>query len=190
MLRILSIFHSFSIALSLSRTLAFGNDRARAVPLISSIYKDTRDRRRPVQIAPWDDWLKIASTSTGLLPPEACEEEKEEKPCAHTSDYNRRQNFSASASGHAGKRVARDGDRARRVKGASGGQMTGKKDAQRGRDPRRKSYVENGGTRLVGIAAKEISSVNGDNPYPGSNDGGMAAARGRSRRAGGGERKE
>lgn len=33
--------------------------------------------------------------------------------------------------------------------------------------------------------AKEISSVNGDNPYPGSNDGGMDV--GRREREGGGE---
>lgn len=36
--------------------------------------------------------------------------------------------------------------------------------------------------RLVGIAAKEISSVNGDNPYPGSNDGGMDGGEGAGRR--------
>lgn len=51
--------------------------------------------------------------------------------------------------------------------------MTGKRDARRKRS-QGESYVENGGTRL---AAKEISSVNGDNPYPGSNDDGMDAAR-------------
>lgn len=68
--------------------------------------------------------------------------------------------------------------------------MTGKKDRWRregrgwgeggrrsGKIVRRKRQNE---TR--GIAAKEISSVNGDNPYPGSNDGGMDAARGRGAR--------
>lgn len=47
--------------------------------------------------------------------------------------------------------------------------------------------------RLVEIAAKEISSVNGDNPYPGSNDGGMDDGRregGGGGRASAGERKE
>lgn len=61
--------------------------------------------------------------------------------------------------------------------------MTGKKDARRkrsGKIVRRKRQNE---TR--GIAAKEISSVNGDNPYPGSNDDGMDTAKGGA--AGGGE---
>lgn len=64
--------------------------------------------------------------------------------------------------------------------------MTGKKDARRkrsGKIVRRKRQNE---TR--GIAAKEISSVNGDNPYPGSNDDGMDVAR--RKRWGRGERKE
>lgn len=61
------------------------------------------------------------------------------------------------------------------AKGASGGQMTGKKDARRkrsGKIVRRKRQNE-----TCGIAAKEISSVNGDNPYPGSNDDGMDTAK-------------
>jgi len=65
--------------------------------------------------------------------------------------------------------------------------MTGKKDARRkrsGKIVRRKRQNE---TR--GITAKEISSVNGDNPYPGSNDDdGMDAAKGE--RWGRGERKD
>lgn len=64
--------------------------------------------------------------------------------------------------------------------------MTGKKDARRkrsGKIVRRKRQNE---TR--GIAAKEISSVNGDNPYPGSNDDGVDVAK--RERWGRGERKE
>lgn len=66
--------------------------------------------------------------------------------------------------------------------------MTGKKDARRkrsGKIVRRKRQNE---TR--GIAAKEISSVNGDNPYPGSNDDGMDTAKGGAAGGGRGERKE
>lgn len=62
--------------------------------------------------------------------------------------------------------------------------MTGKKDARRkrsGKIVRRKRRNE---TR--GITAKEISSVNGDNPYPGSNDDGMDAGDGEG--GGGGEK--
>lgn len=76
-------------------------------------------------------------------------------------------------------------ERGGEAKGASGGQMTGKKDARRKRSGnivRRKRQNE---TRR--IAAKEISSVNGDNPYPGSNDGVDVAKR---KRWGRGERKE
>lgn len=67
--------------------------------------------------------------------------------------------------------------------------MTGKKDARRkrsGKIVRRKRQNE---TR--GITAKEISSVNGDNPYPGSNDDGrmdagdgVAAGEGEGRKKG------
>lgn len=87
-------------------------------------------------------------------------------------------------------RARRDGGQGRgeegEAKGASGGQMTGKKDARRkrsGKIVRRKWQNE---TR--GIAAKEISSVNGDNPYPGSNDDGVDVAK--RDRWGRGERKE
>jgi len=67
--------------------------------------------------------------------------------------------------------------------------MTGKKGCAE-EEIRGESYVENGGTttRLVeSRAAKEISSVNGDNPYPGTNDGGMDG--GRSEREGAGMEK-
>ena len=64
--------------------------------------------------------------------------------------------------------------REREAKGASWGQMMGKKDTRRkrsGKIVRRKRQNE-----THGITAKEISSVNGDNPYPGSNDDGMVDA--------------
>lgn len=143
-----------------------------SIRLIFGVRKDTQPRRILCLKSPRNDQLKIAFTSTGL-----CTWSKESR----TTDYNRRQNFSTSASGLVGKKGC--GDHARRdemerggrAKGGSGGQMTGKKDPRRkrsGKIVRRKRQNE---TR--GIAAKEISSVNGDNPYPGSNDDGMDVAK-------------
>lgn len=51
--------------------------------------------------------------------------------------------------------------------------MMGIKDARRKISGKNRTSKTRHNPRTRGIAAKEISSVNGDNPYPGSNDDGM-----------------
>lgn len=128
----------------------------------------------------WNDRLKIAFSSTSLCTRRSIE--------PRTIDYHRWQNFFASASGLVGKRVALKGV-------AQGGQKVPPEDKWREKRMRGGKYLGKIVHRkrqyeIRGIAAKEISSVNGDNPYPGSNDDGMDKMGWREKRDGREERKK